>query len=626
MQSALLNAPEPDPVLERSYTVRVAEGSIQAANSPAQIPASPPALLDSPTSLLPVLNKRPRLHHSTSGEDTYDDSSPESPKGSLFKRPTLNKLRTSSLSTYKVPVRPNARAALARIGQISAAPTATKELTFELARIDGGREALRFLVYAFIFEATTTGIGNSYGVMLDFYLQQPTFADSKGAGTILPLVGTTAASCLYIGGPILLAPLNRWPHRCKRLAIFGTIVYSAGLALASTCTKPWQLLITQGLITGLADALVYFTTFTWLTSYWVKRRDLAANISLAGAGVGGAVMPFVVHKLLDSYGYPTTLRALAVGTLVVRGSLLPFMHSRLRHVHQAAGRDPGVKLSAFDRIPHQNPLVWLCAFGSTVQSLSKFAIGLYLPAFANALGLSTEQGTILVMLNNLCATMGPLLVGLAVRKLNPHWVAITKTTVSSMIVLLLWGASSTYGVLVAFAVVIGITSSGYSGLYGAFADDITKTSNNGNTLWGMLTLARGVGNIIIGPISAALLRTEVPGLKWRGYGAHSPQAGHFGLLILFTGCTFIFVTLIHLFIIAISERVEGRNAGSPSTELTPVQLAAQDDGELKTQTPDEQQLTIPHQLPRHSADHSTHSAHTHHSRENVTELDMLDFA
>ncbi|GAA93877.1 uncharacterized protein L969DRAFT_174712 [Mixia osmundae IAM 14324] len=545
MQAALGIAPEPAPLLNHVHTVTVQQQD------------------DADLAELPVLNQ---------SDPAPALSSFESANSTLSKRPTFSSFDSSSWSIPKKSLRPNARSALAHIGQIGAAPASTKELSFVLPRIDGGRGAIGFLVLACITEALAFGLAGSYGVILDYYLQVPELADSPHSATILPLVGTLSGTVVYFGGPLMLAPLNRYPHRRKAIVWSGHALFSLGLGLASLAKTPWQLLLTQGALLGLGDTLAYFTVYTWLTEWFVRRRDLVSNLLLAASGLGGAITPLIVHKLLEMYGWRTTLRALAVGLFALKALITPFMHSRLHQVHNAAGHDPGVKVSAFDRIPHQSPIVWLCALAAVVQSTAEFTIGLYLASFATAVGVNSTHSTLLVTLFNLCACCGPLLVALGLRKFSPHWVAIAQTTTSSLFVLTLWGASSSYGVLVAFAMIIAISSSGYSGLFGSFAEYIHKDSS-GNTLWGLLMATRGVGNLVVGPLGAALLKTELTGLRWRGYGVASPQAGHFGGIILFVGLAFASVTIVHLSVIFIARRRgshEERPAEHESDLLDPV--------------------------------------------------------
>jgi len=110
---------------------------------------------------------------------------------------------------------------------------------------------------------------------------------------------------------------------------------------------------------------------------------------------------------------------------------------------------------------------------------------------------------------------------------------------SALAIFLLWGlSSSSPGLLVAFALCYGFFAGGFTATYAGTAKELRHVTPGGDTgradigsIFGLISLGRGIGNVICGPVSEALLRN---GAVWTGAGAYS---GMFGPLIVFTGTT-----------------------------------------------------------------------------------------
>lgn len=108
-----------------------------------------------------------------------------------------------------------------------------------------------------------------------------------------------------------------------------------------------------------------------------------------------------------------------------------------------------------------------------------------------------------------------------------------------MAVFLLWGLSaSSTGLLIAFALCYGFFAGGFTAIYAGTARELRRVTPGGDTgradigsIFGLLGIGRGIGNVICGPVSEALLQN---GAGWTGTRAVS---GLFGPLIVFTGTT-----------------------------------------------------------------------------------------
>ncbi len=71
----------------------------------------------------------------------------------------------------------------------------------------------------------------------------------------------------------------------------GVLVLTAGLALAPSIERPWQLYLTLGvLVGGGANMMTYTVHSQFLPNWFVERRGLAISIAFAGVGIGAIVL------------------------------------------------------------------------------------------------------------------------------------------------------------------------------------------------------------------------------------------------------------------------------------------------------------------------------------------------
>lgn len=114
------------------------------------------------------------------------------------------------------------------------------------------------------------------------------------------------------------------------------ITYSAGIAFqllgvftTSAATTYWQLMLSQGVCTGIGSGLLFCPVTAVVATWFSKRKVFALAVLLTGAGTGGMVFPAIVQRLLPRIGFGWTMRVL--GFLMLGTSLvtLAFFRTRL---------------------------------------------------------------------------------------------------------------------------------------------------------------------------------------------------------------------------------------------------------------------------------------------------------
>jgi MFS family permease len=243
----------------------------------------------------------------------------------------------------------------------------------------------------------------------------------------------------------LVLPLNtlftRYPHERRFLQGAGVLVAGLGMVLMAFASKPWHLLIFNGLLYP-ASVLYYIAAAVGVFEWFQARRGLAGSVLYAGSGcfcaylstnlivstgAGGVIYPLLLNALIQRFGYRAALVSLGVGFSIIGLATLPFMKNRipLPPRRSAAMRQRRYVSAAFlKRTPFY-------AFGGCIllTSLGNFVPPLFIPcrwtlraaglisslaAYAQDLGYSGSQGTMLVAVMN--GECGPCSIRVTDRK------------------------------------------------------------------------------------------------------------------------------------------------------------------------------------------------------------------
>jgi predicted MFS family arabinose efflux permease len=294
-----------------------------------------------------------------------------------------------------------------------------------------------------------------------------------------------------------------------------------GLAAGSFATTLGALIFTQGVMYGMGFLIFYCPILSFVNEFWIERRGMAYGILCASSGISGILMPFAIEAMLNKYGYPTTLRATAIGLAVLTAPLLPLLKGRLPHsVHSTAGRTNWSCL--------KKPLFWVYCISNLMQGLGYFFPSLYLPSYATSIGLRSSEGALLLALLSISQVMGQLSFGyLSDHRLNLNLLIMISTLVSAIASLLLWGLARSLAVLIIFSLVYGFFGAGYVAMWARMGSAVSNEPTAALATFSLFCFGKGIGNVVAGPISGSLIR---PFTEMESYGAMKYKA-----VILFMG-------------------------------------------------------------------------------------------
>ncbi|KAF6831975.1 MFS monocarboxylate transporter [Colletotrichum musicola] len=111
----------------------------------------------------------------------------------------------------------------------------------------------------------------------------------------------------------------------RHAVLAGSLLATFGTFMTSLTERYWEILLAQGICTGIGLGLMFMPTVSVISSYFKRRRAVALTISAAGTGTGGTMFPATVQYLTARIGFPWVVRCagfLALLLVVVMNGLL----------------------------------------------------------------------------------------------------------------------------------------------------------------------------------------------------------------------------------------------------------------------------------------------------------------
>ncbi|KAH7324859.1 major facilitator superfamily domain-containing protein [Stachybotrys elegans] len=285
------------------------------------------------------------------------------------------------------------------------------------------------------------------------------------------------------------------------LILIGSILHVFGVMMASISTEYWQILLSQGLVSGLGASAIFQPSMSCLFTWFNKRRAAAFGILSTGSSLGGIVFPIMVTNLIRRVGYPWAMRS--CGFLLL--ALLIFANLTVR------SRTPPhpQKVTASQLVkPFKETDFVLVAVGFFVFTYGFFATLNYLPLQVLEAGMRPALAQYILSILNAGSLFGRLAAGFAGDKIGRYNVFIVVCYAASILILALWLPSSNDAALIAFAVLFGFMSGAYVSLIAPLVMQISPIAEIGFRT-GLVMFTVSIGGLTTNPINGALL--ERPG-------------------------------------------------------------------------------------------------------------------
>ncbi|GAA5861711.1 hypothetical protein JCM1840_005238 [Sporobolomyces johnsonii] len=374
----------------------------------------------------------------------------------------------------------------------------------ELPPVDKGRGAWTFVAAAFILETFIWGFSYSFASILVYLEKTEPWSNTSLAS--LSAIGTTQLAVQFILPIVVINIFRRYPEKVKTMLWISLAVNCLSMLVAGWAKQVWQLILLQGVLGGLSGAVLYAPVLLWMQGWFLERRGLASGIIFSGTGIGGFAFPFLIGKLLDSYGFSWMCRIWAMITAVVYTASVYFIRPRIPPVKP---RGPRGKWLAVDFKSLNHPVVWVMTATTFASSLAYFPVSLYLPTYTVSLLHTTSllRPNLVVGLFNAAASLGSTAVGyLSDRSYSSTVVLIGLA--GTAVALGAWGTADTLSRVFGFAILFGFFSQICSS-WSAAARDVAGANPHASTMiFCTFGIVRGVASIVGPIISTSLYKPD----------------------------------------------------------------------------------------------------------------------
>lgn len=372
-----------------------------------------------------------------------------------------------------------------------------------------------------------SGFPICFGVFQSHYSKLPEF--QKDTANI-PLIGTLAQALYYLGAPFSAALTKKFPKRQRQQIWIGWPLCIFGLLGASFTSSVNGLIGTQGLLYGLGFVTLTYPIVSMLNEWFVVRKGMALGLISASSGITGAFVPFILQELLDKYGYRTTLRACAVGMAILTGPLIPLFKGRLPPSEHAS-------LAKADWGFFKKQRFWVYGLSILVQGLGFFYPSVFLPSYATSINISSMKAALLLALMCIAQILGQAAFGyISDKRLSVSFLATACCIAAAAATLIFWGLAQSLAFLVVFSLLYGFFGYGFSTMRVAMGREISDDPSTIFSLYAIFVFLQGVGNILVSPISAALIFRQTEPSHF--------AAGKYEGIVILTGTSSFLAALI----------------------------------------------------------------------------------
>ncbi|KAK0467835.1 major facilitator superfamily domain-containing protein [Desarmillaria tabescens] len=370
---------------------------------------------------------------------------------------------------------------------------------------DGGLRAWLVVGGIMCSSFSTFGFVNAWGVFQAYY-EEKLLKDSD-ASTIA-WIGSIQYALVFMPSVVTGRMFDIGCFKAPLLS--ASIILVLATFLIAECTQYWHFLLCQGFAIGLSCGMVFGPSVGIIGHWFRHRRGIAVGLMSTGASVGGTVFPVVARQLIDTVGFPWTIRIIGCILILGLGIANLTMKRRLPPVKASGGI---LNLKAFRSTPYT---IW-CLSGF-VAMLGLYTVQTYISVSATAYGVSPDVAFYLVSIANASSGVGRIVAGICVDRYGALNYFGPMTIIAGAVTYA-WPFARSLASMIVVVVIYGFTSGAYISStvnpiysFGEISDVGRRT--------GMAFSIASLGAVAGPPISGAI-NTATRGFEAMGYYAGS---------------------------------------------------------------------------------------------------------
>lgn len=402
------------------------------------------------------------------------------------------------------------------------------------------------------------GYINSFGIFQAYYVETLNLNPSA-----VSWIGSLQVFLVYSLGTISGRLMDKGYFHVTIAAGFSCQVVAA--FTTAEATEFWQLFLSQGLLQGLGNGLLFCPVVALVSTYFSSKRAVALAFVACGGATGGLVFPSIAQCMLYQTGFPWTVRVM--GFVMLLNAIMVVCFTRTREV----GKESFSDVSATVDVPDEKSITTTegeqpvpgTQYPRTVRPLLKgekqsqpliqlhflksppyafFAVGVffclwgifyayyYVRPLAIHLGATQHDSFNLLLVLNGVGIPGRIVPALlSMRYLGPvNTLAPTALTGSAL--LFAWIAVRSLPSLYVFVALFGLPGGGVQSLFPAAAASLSED---------LETVGARVGLVFTIASPACLSGPPIAGAIVQGSDGNYLGAQVFGGVVMFVGAGFV---------------------------------------------------------------------------------------
>lgn len=355
------------------------------------------------------------------------------------------------------------------------------------AQVDSGRAWL-VAVAAAVASGTAFGTVYTFGAFFEAMVGDL----DAGRGSTALMFGVTLL--LFFGLGVVSGPLaDRFGPRL--LVVAGAVIIAAGMTLTSRVDSIGAGYLTYGVGVGLGGGLIATPMYSVAGAWFTRRRAVAMGVVATGNGLGTLVLVPFAQRLIADSGWRSAYRTLAVVDLV----LLVVAGIAIARPPVATAQHALRRMVAVSRVTAFRSLF---ATGLCFMVSLSIAFG-FIVDFATGEGITSSRAALLVGIVGASSIVGRL--GLTTLSGRLPAVRILQACLAAQpVAFAVWlAAGANYPLLVAFAILLGVSYGGFVALAPETAAALFGVVGLGAVM-GLMFLGAGLGGLIGPPLAGWL--------------------------------------------------------------------------------------------------------------------------
>ncbi|KAI5464908.1 putative MFS transporter [Mariannaea sp. PMI_226] len=361
---------------------------------------------------------------------------------------------------------------------------------------DGGAAAWLVVFGAWCTSFCSFGWINSVGVFQDYY--ERALLKEYSSSTISWIPSVQIFLVMFMG-PLVGRLHDKYGPR--PLIIGGTFLHVFGIMMASISTKYYQLLLSQGICSGLGASAVFQPALSTVAGWFTTKKGAAFGICSTGSSVGGVIFPIMVSHLIKDVGFAWSMRIAAF--LILGLLIISILTVRPRVQPSRTGDAEKADYGA----PFREPASLFLMGGFFLLTFGIFVPINFIEVEARASGMGNGILPYVVPILNAASFFGRSLSGIFADKVGRFNVFTCVCIITGILVLGLWIPASNNAALLSFAGLFGFFSGAYISLSPALVTQVAPPTNFGYRA-GLLFMCASVGGLVTNPIAGAILQSQ----------------------------------------------------------------------------------------------------------------------